>query len=280
MKDLFDQFLKEKRYLKNLSQNTLVYLEHCFKAFSKHGGGLSKAGVQQFVIGMKEAGISTGACNAYIRGINSFLSWLHENEHTTDHLKIKYLKDEQRVLKTFSDSDIKRIVSFKPTTFYEFRMHALLCLLCDTGIRIDEAVTLTRSKIDFDNLLITVLGKGNKERVIPISYELRKILYKFLQKHKFDTVFPNRHGGRLLYDNLRRDFNDLLKKLGIEKTEGSFHAFRRYFAKNYVKQGGNLFYLQKTLGHTTLRMTQKYVEVETEALKEAHLKTSALSRLK
>lgn len=280
METLFALFLREKKYLKNVSPNTIDYLDYCFKVFQKHGGELTKTGVQQFVITAKEAGISTGGLNAYIRGLNSFFTWLFENGHTSDHLKIKHLKQEKRVMKTFSDESIKKLVAFKPQTFYEHRMHAILCLMIDTGVRIDEVLTLTRDKVDFENLLVTVIGKGNKERIVPISIELRKVLWRWLQKHPHFLVFCAKHGGKLLYDNMRREFMAYLEKAGVEKTDGTFHAFRRKFARSYVRNGGNLFYLMKSLGHTTLKMSQEYVAVETEDLQATHLKTSLLSRLR
>ena len=281
MQTLFDQFIKEKRYLKNCSEHTLAYLYYCFKALAKHlDGELSEASLRQWVINVRQAGKGTGAINAYIRGINSFLSWLYENGHTSTHLKIKQLKQEQPVLKTFTDAQIKAIVSFKPRTFYQLRLHTLLLTLADTGIRINEALDLKRDKVDFDNLLLTVTGKGNKQRIVPFSIDLRKSLYKLLSKHRFEYVFPAKHGGKLLYNNLRREFINFMDRLGIKGFDGSFHAFRRYFAKSYVRNGGNLFYLQKALGHTTLTMSRKYVELETEDLQEMHKRTSILSRLK
>lgn len=280
METLFALFLREKKYLKNVSANTIDYLEYCFKTFQKHGGELTKTGVQQFVINMKEAGVSTGGANAYIRGLNSFFTWLYENGHTTHHLKIKHLKQEKRVMKTFSDEAVTKLVSYKSQTFYEHRMHALICLMVDTGIRIDEALTLTRGKVDFENLLVTVIGKGNKERIVPMSAELRKVLWKWLQKHSHQLVFCSRQGVQLLYDNTRREFLNYLEKAGVEKTDGSFHSFRRKFARSYVRNGGNLFYLMKSLGHTTLKMSKEYVEVEVEDLQVTHAKTSLLSRLK
>ena len=219
-------------------------------------------------------------CNVYIRGMNSFLSWLHESEYIPEPLKIKQLKTEQKIMQTFTDEQLKSIASFKPKTFTEARLHALLCLVIDTGVRISEALDLRRDKVDFDNLLLTVRGKGNKERPIPMSLELRKVLWKFSQKHKFDLMFPNRDGGRLLYDNTRRDFRKICERLKLEGFDGSFHAFRRKFARSYVKNGGNLFYLMKALGHTTLTMSKKYVEVETDDLKDMHYKTSLLSRVR
>jgi len=114
-------------------------------------------------------------------------------------------------MRTFSETQIHTIVSFKPKTFTQARLHALLCLVIDTGIRINEALTLTRDKMDFDNLLVTVKGKGDKERFVPISLECRKVLFKFLKSHDFDLVFCTKSDGQLLYDNTRRDFNRLME---------------------------------------------------------------------
>ena len=67
--------------------------------------------------------------------------------------------------------------------------------------------------MDFDNLLLTVMGKGKKERRVPLSYELRKVLYKHLKGHPHSLVFSKRDGGKLRYDKVRPDFNRIMNKL-------------------------------------------------------------------
>lgn len=281
----FELFLREKRFVQNVSQHTVEFYKYCFKALKKHSSitnvsELNKTSLIEFVATMRENGVSAACSDAYIRGINPYLTWLYENEYTKEHLKIKRLRFQKRVMKTFNDAQVKAILGYKPKNFYEKRLHTMLVLLLDCGIRINEALTLQRSKVDLDNLLITVMGKGNKERMIPISLELRKVLFKYLKLHSFELVFPSRYGGKLGYNNVRRDFNKLIEKLGIEGFDGSFHAFRRCFAKNFVKSGGNLFYLQKMLGHTTLKMSREYVELEIADLQKEQIRTSLLSRLK
>ena len=187
---------------------------------------------------------------------------------------------EKKVLQTFDERQIKKVIGWKPIGYYQWRLYALLCLIIDTGIRIEEALTLTRSKVDFDNLLFTVKGKGNKERVVPMSVELRRVLFRYAQRHKFEVFFPTRHGGRLEYHNVLGEFKDLAKKLGIGGVRVSFHTLRHSFAVNYVRNGGNLFYLQKALGHETLQMTRRYTELNGEDLKMMHSKTSLLDRLR
>jgi integrase/recombinase XerC len=67
----------------------------------------------------------------------------------------------------------------------------------DTGLRVNELLTLRRSDVDLDNLLLKVVGKGNKHRLVPISIELRKCLYRYLSKHDLDRVFAAHHGANL-----------------------------------------------------------------------------------
>lgn len=274
---LFKQFVNEKRYVTNSSHNTILFYEQSFRAFNLQDP-LTKSQLSDRITTLRQRGMSPTCCNAYIRGINSFLTWLKENEHSAEHFKIKSLKAETRIMKTFTEAQIKTIITLKPKSPSEVRLHALLCFVIDTGVRINEALTLTRNRIDFDNLLVTVLGKGNKERVIPISQECRRILFRLLQSHKYEFAFCTRNGSQLLYDNTRRDLNRLMERLGINGFDGSFHAFRRFFARNYVRNGGNLFYLQKMLGHTTLSMSRKYVEVEAQDLSDTHQRASILGR--
>ncbi|HKF53875.1 MAG TPA: tyrosine-type recombinase/integrase [Blastocatellia bacterium] len=280
---LFEQFIREKRLLKNVTPKTVPWYNQSWVAFTQAVGipsRIEKPILNQFVMKMRERGLSAVSCNVYICGINSFLSWLHENDHTPERFKIKDLRVEKKVLQTFDEWQIKKIIAWKPSGFYQWRLYALLCLIIDTGIRIEEALTLTRTKVDFDNLLFTVKGKGNKERIVPMSVELRKVLFRYAQKHTFEVLFPTRGGGRLEYHNVLGEFKDFAKKLGITGVRVSFHTLRHSFAVNYVRNGGNLFYLQKALGHETLQMTRRYTELNGEDLKMMHSKTSLLDRLR
>lgn len=281
----FELFIRERKFVQNISKSTIEFYEYSYRTFKKHSKvtsieELNKTALSSFVANMRESGMSAGNTDARIRGINPFLTWLYENDLIKENLKIKKPKLEQKVMKTFTEPQLKAIITYKPKDKYELRLHTILLLLADTGIRINEATTITRNRIDFDNLLITVLGKGNKERIIPFSVELRKSLFKYSKSHKFDLLFPNKYGGKLLYDNLRREFRKLIQELGINGFDGSFHCFRRSFAKNFVRSGGNLFYLQKLLGHTTLTMSRRYVELEIEDVQKEQQRTSLLNRLR
>lgn len=281
LESLFAQFLKEKRFLSNVSPRTIKYFEWTFNIWRKRIREFpTKQNIKEFVIQLQESGISAATTNSYIRGINSFLSWLHENEYTTERLRMKPIKEPQKVLKVFDDKQLKALLSFKPQTFYQHRLYALLCLLIDTGMRINEALTLTRGNIDMDNLIVKVSGKGDKERIIPISLECRKVLYKFLKRHDFNLVFGTRQGEKLIYRNILREFKVLCKKLGINDVRTSWHTLRHGYALNHIREGGDVFSLQRILGHSDLSVTKRYVGLTENDLKLVHKKTSILGRLK
>jgi integrase/recombinase XerD len=141
---------------------------------------------------------------------------------------------------------------------------------------------LRPESIDLDNKLLTVRGKGKKERLVPFGFELRRVLVKYMTRmpQKSPTyVFCTREGTKLSYHNLNRDYRKLCAKAGVKK-EGSFHRLRHTFATNYVRSSGNILYLSRVLGHTTLQMTKQYVGVEVDALRETQIKTSLMTRFR
>lgn len=296
MDKLFAQFLMEKRYLAGLAETTLQFYQYCFNAYQRVLSGEkdgttsprralqasdelpTKDTLKDFVIGLQKSGITASTVNCYCRGMNSYLTWLHTEGHISEPLRIKLLRQEKRVVKPLTDAELRRILAYKTTCVTERRLLTILFTLADTGLRIREVIGLERGRVNFDSLYLTVLGKGNKERVVPFSVELRRKLFRHLRTHNFELVFCSRTGSKLRYDNLRRDFNAVLDKVGV-KPDGKFHSLRKTFSTNFAREGGNLFALQNILGHASISTTQKYVGLNVEDLKMAHARTSLLRRL-
>lgn len=281
LKDLFQTFLREKQFLEGASPKTIYIYSKSWIAFERYGKeDLTEENLKDFFIWMIKSDLKPRSANTYARSMNSFLTWLHEGGHIKEHLKVPLQKPDKKVLKTYSKEEILKITSCRPANSTGKRITAILIFLVDTGARITEALTLTRGGIDFDNLLVTLKGKGSKERKIPISLECRRVLYRWIQTHNYDLVFCTERGTKLRYDNIRRDFLSLLESAGVAKIEGSFHAFRRYFGKDYVRNGGNVLYLQKVFGHASLETTKVYVNMDEEDLKMAHKLLSPLENLR
>jgi integrase/recombinase XerD len=289
--ELFELFVREKTYLVGVTPKTLAWYKDSWSAFKRMVGtpeGIDRFVLNDFVIGLRKAEIKPRSCNTYICAINSFLTWLWENGHTGEKLRIKPLKVEQKVIQTYSDSQLKAFISWKPKTWGQWRLFATLYAVIDTGARIDEMLSLKRSQVNFDQLFITVRGKGQKERILPMSPELRKVLYRWMQKHDFQYVFPTHEGNKWQYRNSLRYLKVLGKRLGIEGVRVSWHTFRHTFGYNYAKTvarvtgdaRNGIFHLQRQLGHSSLQTTRIYVEIQPEDLKDLHIQTSILSRLK
>lgn len=283
-----EDFIKTGLYLRNWSAGTIRTYRQGLRALQAAIGDeevntLTKPLLQSFIIVLKDRGLKPAGCNMYVRTVNSFLSWLNEEGSLPDRLRLPLVPEPDRGIDTLDDTDARAITSFRPKTLTELRLFALVCLLLDTGCRINEAIGLQEADVDFDNMVLSVDGKGSKRRIVPFSYELRKILFRYLQaKKKGDRkspyVFCTRSGRRLGYRNAYRDIVSFCGRLGVKAANP--HKFRHSYATNFLRSGGDPFRLQRILGHSQIQTTLRYVHLVTDDLKEAHQRTSVLNRLR
>ena len=275
---LIEQFIRERMYFKNVTPKTVLWYRQSFRAFD--GAMDGKTAIGERIIRLRDAGTSAISVNTYLRALNAFFRWANAEGHLGELLRITKLKEEQKVIATLAPEHIRKLIDFKSHGKSELRLHTLACLLLDSGLRIDEALSLRCEDVDLDNFLLLVHGKGGKDRVIPISAEMRKLMWRWLKKHQGDggLVFPTRNGTKLNYNNTLNRFKRLGTRLNITGVRFSFHTLRHTFAVNYIRNGGDVFRLQRILGHTTLDMTRRYVNLQTSDLQAVHNKLSLLSR--
>lgn len=262
----FERFIHERKYLKNVSPRTLGWYAESFKWLVIETP--TDDDLKSLVIRMREAGLKATSCNNRIRAVNAYLKWAGSPLH------VSKLKEPSDILPTFKPEDIAAIAIAKVKTFHERRTILLMLTLIDSGCRIDEVLSLRWSDIDFDNLLILVRGKGDKQRRIPFSFELRRHLIRF--RHDRPLVFSTLDGRVWCHSNAHRSVKLLCVKLGVVPPRRLLHAFRHTFATNYIRSGGSAPMLQRVLGHTTIAMTMKYVHVQTEDLQANHERVSLL----
>jgi integrase/recombinase XerD len=291
MTERFEQFIKERQFLNNVSPRTLQWYRESFKWLNDEQP--DQQALKMFVIRMREHGLKATSCNNRIRAVNAYLNWAESD------LRIPKLKEEQRVLPTFNVEEIRKFSQWKPRTRTQKRLQVLISLLADTGCRISEALELRWSDVDFDNLLLTLHGKGSKDRKVPYSFELRRLLFRLKQtstakqpakmqqstqivtfSSSTERVFSNASGGSLIRFNVIRDVKLLCKRLGFVAPERTLHAFRHSFATHYLRRGGSVFHLQKCLGHSDLSMTRRYANLNTEDLSAVHEQVSLLTAAK
>src|SRR6266850_2490937 len=289
----FDQFLRERVYLHNVTPKTAEWYRSVWQVFAKWWATLAtdngtravicRSDLQQFVVHLRDRGVKPVSVNCYLRGVNAFCRWLHQEGHIPQPVRLPPLKLEKRLLPLHNERTLRLILTHRPKTFIQWRVYAIACTILDAGCRIEELLTARVTDFDFDNLLLTVMGKGRKQRKVPFSVELRKTLFRFEQIKKkvrvaSDLMFPSRDGGKWEHRNARRSYYVFLRELGLPRS--GFHLLRHTFATQYLRAGGDVVRLSIILGHTEISTTMKYLHLLTEDLQRPHQSLSILNRLR
>ena len=271
--ELFQLFLQERRYLLNVTPRTLSWYEAAWLTFKRSSTpsltnpvDLKREDLERFVYVSRDRGVKPITVNSWVRALNAFFRWLHTRGTTDTQIKLRAPRFEKRLIATLDTDSIRKLISFKPRgRLTSWRIHALVCALLDTGCRVTELLDARVEDFDFDDLLLTVIGKGNKQRRIPFSIELRKILYRYSQvRGNTERMFPAQDGGRWIRRNALRSFYLFQDRLGLKRV--GFHRLRHTFATEYLRRGGEVVRLSRTLGHSQITTTMKYLHLLTEDL--------------
>ena len=152
------------------------------------------------------------------------------------------------------------------------RDRAIVILLVDTGIRASELCDLVQRDADFKNHRSVVIGKGRKERHVPISPRTEQALWRYLttrdDKKPAAPLFATATGNRRDRFGLHRLLETAVSRVGVQDVHP--HRFRHTFAIMFLRNGGNVFALQRILGHESLTMVNKYLAIAQTDLEAAH----------
>src|SRR6202167_50716 len=274
MQPLFEQFIRERQLLSNVTPSTVEWYKNSLKWLQSESP--SQENLKDTVMRMREKGLKVTGCNCVLRAINAYLHWSAGTERKCGpgcpHLRVPKVKEPQLVLPTFTPQQIRLLVAWKPKQFCQRRLHLLILILLDTGCRITEALTLRVSEIDVANLLITLDGKGRKQRIVPFSFELRKVLFRFITDYKRkpeSLLLATRNETKLDRHVTLRDVKRHCRRLGFQPPARTLHCFRHTMATSYIKRGGSVAALQRILGHGSITTTMRYVHVQTADLSAA-----------
>jgi integrase/recombinase XerD len=276
----FQQFIRERQYLSHVSPATIAWYTHAFKWMPRESP--TQEQLTDMVIKMRTAGLKATGCNAIIRACNAYLHWNVKGSTKCgagcEHIRIQKLREPEFVPVKFTDEQVRRLIVFTPRRFFERRLHLLILILLDTGARISEVTGLRVSDIDLDNLLFTLNGKGRKQRKIPFSLLLRKHVYKYIRDFSPSRLLlESKQGDEMGRGTALHEVKRLCRRLGFEPPARTLHAFRHTFASAYIRHGGSVFHLQKTLGHSSLEMSRRYASLCTNDLAAMHAQVSLLS---
>jgi integrase/recombinase XerD len=234
--------------------------------------------IQQFIYDAAKS-INARSQARLISGLRSFFDYLiFENYRTTNPTDlIESPKLGRKLPDTLAIQDIDNILSAidlsKPQGE---RNRTILETLYSCGLRVTELVTLQISDLFFDEGFIRVIGKGDKQRFVPINHQTQKYItfyindirsYIKVQKGYEDTVFLNRRGKQLTRNMIFMIVKDLAVKAGIQKKI-SPHTFRHSFATHLLENGADLRAIQQMLGHESITTTEIYMHLDKSHLRK------------
>ena len=195
-------------------------------------------------------------------------------------------KRRRTLPRTLSPAEVERLLDAAAgTTPRALRDRALAELLYGAGLRVSEAVSLDRQSVDLENRLVRCLGKGNKERVVPVGREavdaLRRYLARgrpFLERRNRQELFLNANGGALTRAGVFFILRRLAEKAGLEPERIHPHLLRHSFATHLLEGGADLRAVQEMLGHADLATTELYTHVSDRRRRELYFQAHPHAR--
>lgn len=288
-----DAFLKEYLGLlkleKNLSENSIESYRSDLQKFlnfvSKNNiddpAEIGSDLISKFFHEQKKEGLSASSSARYLSSIRGFFNYLYSNEYIKEDPteKISSAKRSRKLPEVLSVHEIEKILE-EPDTNDKLglRDKAILELLYSSGLRVTELIELKISDLFLDDEIIRVLGKGSKQRLVPVGSSAIKWLEKYLTEARplimkkirsKNYVFLNSRGSKLSRMGVWKLVEKYSKQSGVDK-EVHPHTFRHSFATHLLEGGASLRAVQEMLGHSDISTTQIYTHIDREYIKQVH----------
>jgi site-specific recombinase XerD len=221
-----------------------------------------------------------------VRTLRAFGSWVaREFELAANPLQgLPFPRVPQVLLPSLREPDVRALLQAASLGEQPERDQAIVMLLLDTGLRLAEAAGLCLGDIDLVDGRATVMGKGARQRVVPLGRRTRQALRRVLARRggaaPDEPLFLAIDGQPLTMHGIQQLFRRLTKRAAID-GRCSPHIMRHTFARSFLRNGGDVFSLQRILGHSpsSLQVTRRYVDLDDDDLRAAHREASPVDRL-
>jgi site-specific recombinase XerD len=229
-------------------------------------------------------GLAPSTVNQYVKAIKVFYSFLAREEIINDNpmAKLAKVREPIKLKPVLDEVKIARLLGAIPIKgFYNSRDRAMITLIWDTAMRLSEALTIELANLNPMFRTIKIMGKGNKERIVPIGIRTKKTIGKYLKyRDKIDSslLFCTRDGLKISKRNFQRTVQSYGKKIGVKVSPHLLrHSAATFLAKNEMPAQ----HIQILLGHSNLNTTQRYINqiVNQEGLRISHRRLSPGDRI-
>lgn len=292
MEDQIRDFIHFLTIEKGLAKNTIVSYERDLKSYMQYVKNVEqiqdwnnshRTNIMHFLAYLKDQGKSSKTIARHIASIRSFHQFLLR-EKVTDHdpsVHIETPQPERSLPKVLSMEEVEALLDApKVMDEYGLRDKAMLELLYATGMRVSEIISLDLGDVNKLMGFVRCVGKGNKERIIPIGQTALTAIDAYIEKgrgrfarpnHYTDSLFLNHHGERLTRQGFWKILKKLTKEAKIEK-EITPHTLRHSFATHLLMNGADLRSVQEMLGHADISTTQIYTHISNVRIKDVYNK--------
>ena len=252
-----DIYLTEKKG-QGLAPASLKGTEYSINKYLKFlgDGFMNKATYYEFLNSLTVSPISK---KHYARDLRAFLYWC-QSEELIPSFKVTLPKSQDPVPKIISEEEANALLFRYGKSFAEDRMYTIICLIFATGLRSRSIVNIKVEDVDFANRSICIRETKSKKTVIlPMTDKLYAILNKYVKKWKpAEYLFPSESGTKLESSGLQSAYKRYARQRGVPY---GIHSLRHYYATEAVRHGMTPFALQRVLGHSSIDITMKYVNL-------------------
>ena len=288
MKDFIEDFINYLSVERGLAKNTLLAYRRDLQQYT---GYLESKGLTQtvqikrdhvtgYMYDQKQKGLSANSISRALAAIKMFHRFLLRERLATDDPTnlVETPKLWKRVPDVLSSMEIESIIKQSSgRNWQQIRDNAMLELLYASGMRVSELVDLKLENVNMDIGYVRCIGKGNKERIIPIGKRAQIAVKKYCeqsrikisQKEQTSSLFLSRLGKKISRQSIWKLIKVYAKKAKIKKTIKP-HTLRHSFATHLLEHGADLRSVQEMLGHSDISTTQIYTHVDKERLRTIH----------
>jgi len=269
--------LKEFLKIKSYSNHTILSYERDINEFFIFLSGqkitlnqINSSLGSQWLISLRKKGLSNRSIHRKISSVRNFFRYLQKNNHLEQNIfeGIRVPKIEEKLPKILSLEDVDKLLSFQPKSKYDFRDKAFLELLYSSGLRVSEAVNVTMKSFEANFSFLKVLGKGRKERLVPVGDFAIKAINDWLNNRGLvedqNILFTNKYGKKITVRAMQQRLEKISLSLGMQSIHP--HMLRHSFATHMLESSGDLRSIQEMLGHSSLSTTQIYTKLNFQQL--------------
>ena len=283
--DELKRSLKDFLRIKNYSKHTISNYERDINRFLKYlnenkidPDDVSTAIITGWIIFLRREGLSNRSIQRNISSLKNFYKYLFKNGITdTNYFEsVQSPKIGETLPKALTPEEVEKLLSFEPKTFSDARDKAFLELLYSSGLRVSEAVSVNISSFESDFNFVKVLGKGNKERMLPVGKYAKDAIVTWLNIrdnniNSTDALFTNKYGNRISVRAMQQRIYKISVAQGMSPV--SPHMLRHSFATHILESSGDLRSIQEMLGHSSLSTTQIYTKLNFQQLAKIYDKS-------